>query len=303
MQKVIFIVGPTGIGKSALAVDIAKEVDGEIISADSMQIYKHCNIGTAKVTQEEMQNIPHWGLNLVSPNETFSVNMFVDYAKNTIDQIISRGKVPIVVGGTGLYVESLLYGFQFAGVGQDETYRAHLQNVLQQHGKEYLHTMLESIDKSFAQTIHPNQYKRVMRALEVYHVSGKLPEKQPTPKPLYNALLLGLEENREDLYKRINARVETMLAQGLVQEVQTLVQTYKVTENSQCMQGIGYKEVLSYLQGKLSYPDMVTLLKQNSRHYAKRQFTWFRRMKDVVWFTRNQKQEIHNKVKEFLCVK
>lgn len=301
MQKLICIVGPTGIGKSDVAIRLAKLVQGEIISADSMQIYKHCTIGTAKVTTEEMEGVAHWGIDIVEPSEPFTVNDWVAFATRAIQDILSRGKTPIVVGGTGLYVEALLYGFSFAGVGQDEAYRKTLETIRQEQGNEYLHELLESIDAQFASHIHPNQYKRVMRALEVYHISGALPKKQEDKQAQYDALIIGLEENRENVYKRINERVEKMLTQGLVEEVNSLLTTYKVPTTAQSMQAIGYREVVAYIEGQLGYEAMVEKLKQNSRHYAKRQFTWFKRMKDVCWFTRTDEKAIQEKVKEFLC--
>ncbi|UAL49241.1 tRNA (adenosine(37)-N6)-dimethylallyltransferase MiaA [Sutcliffiella horikoshii] len=284
-QKVIVIIGPTAVGKTKTSVELAKRLNGEIISGDSMQIYKTMDIGTAKVKKEEMQGIPHFLIDIKEPKEAYSVAEFQQDVRNKIDEITSRGRIPIIVGGTGLYIQSVLYDYQFSESGKDEEIRLRLEKRSQEIGVEKLHQELNEIDPKSAANIHPNNVRRVIRALEIFYTTGKtMSEYQDTqqPEPLYDIALIGLTMERERLYERINLRVDLMMEEGLLKEVQTLYNNE--IRDCQSIQAIGYKELYAYFDGKVTLEQAVNDLKQNSRRYAKRQHTWFRNKMDVTWF-------------------
>lgn len=284
MDSLIIIGGCTGSGKSNLAVDLAKYIDGEIISADSMQIYKKMDIGTAKVTVSEMQGIPHHLIDIVEPTENFTVTDFRDKAEEKIAEIQNRGKVPIVVGGTGFYINSLLFEQDF-GVKKDDNLREELEGILSEKGKEYLHSILQEIDPSSAAKIHFNNVRRVLRAIEVTKLTN-------IPFSLQNNEVIELKKNylffnvncldREKLYAQINQRVEKMMLLGLLDEVMGLVEEKNLTFDMQSMKGIGYKEFEPYLHNSLALETVVENIKQNTRNYAKRQITWFKRYVNTI---------------------
>ncbi len=277
MQKILAIAGATASGKSKAAVELAKKLNGEIISMDSMQIYKHMDIGTAKVTLQEMENIPHHMIDIVEPNMPFSVSDFVKLAKDKINEITARGKLPILAGGTGLYFESLIYPFNFGGAKSDEDIKSNLYKQLEQFGAEYLHKKLMEIDPIDGAKIHPNNTKRLIRALEIYEITGNTKTNNSTNKQLlYDLDMYVLDWDREILYDRIEKRVQIMFDNGLQKEIENLLKV-GITFDMQSMQGIGYKEFASYFDGKCSLDDVKNAIILNSRHYAKRQITWFKR--------------------------
>ncbi len=277
MQKVLAIAGATASGKSKAAVELAKKLNGEIISMDSMQIYKHMDIGTAKVTLQEMENIPHHMIDIVEPNMPFSVSDFVKLAKDKINEITARGKLPILAGGTGLYFESLIYPFNFGGAKSDDDIKNNLYKQLEQFGAEYLHKKLMEIDPIDGAKIHPNNTKRLIRALEIYEITGNTKTNNSTNKQLlYDLDMYVLDWDRKILYDRIEKRVQIMFDNGLQKEIENLLKR-GITFDMQSMQGIGYKEFASYFDGKCSLDDVKNAIILNSRHYAKRQITWFKR--------------------------
>lgn len=277
MQKILAIAGATASGKSKAAVELAKKLNGEIISMDSMQIYKHMDIGTAKVTLQEMENIPHHMIDIVEPNMPFSVSDFIKLAKDKINEITARGKLPILAGGTGLYFESLIYPFNFGGAKSDEDIKNNLYKQLEQFGAEYLHKKLMKIDPIDGAKIHPNNTKRLIRALEIYEITGNTKTNNSTSKQLlYDLDMYVLDWDREILYDRIEKRVQIMFDNGLQKEIENLLEV-GITFDMQSMQGIGYKEFASYFDGKYSLDDVKNAIILNSRHYAKRQITWFKR--------------------------
>lgn len=282
--RVIVIVGPTASGKTSASIKLAEKINGEIISADSMQIYKEMNIGTAKPTLEEMNGIKHYMFDVVAPDETFNVTKYVEKAIECVKEIVSKGKIPIIVGGTGLYVSTLINGIEFCEVNEDPNYRKEMTELAEEKGNHYLHEMLEKIDPEAAKNIDANNVRRVIRALEIYKVTGKtktLLDKESRKEVPFDYKLYGIETNREVLYDRINKRVDKMLEDGLINEVKELLEKY--TFSSTAIQGLGYKEVKEYLDGKLSYDEMAEKLKMETRRYAKRQLTWFRREKAIMW--------------------
>ncbi|MFB1049493.1 tRNA (adenosine(37)-N6)-dimethylallyltransferase MiaA [Paraliobacillus sp. JSM ZJ581] len=285
-QKVVTVVGPTGVGKTSLSIEIAKTFDGEIISGDSMQIYQGMDVGTAKITEEEQQGINHYMLDIISPEQTFSVVDFQQMVRKHIDAISNRKKLPIIVGGTGLYIQAALYNYQFTDNKRDETYQKELEKEVEQKGAYALYQRLKEVDPKQAEKIHPNNVRRVIRSLEVYERTGKsmatYHEKQ-TLTSQYDPILIGLEMDRPLLYQQINERVDIMMENGLLEEVSHLYKQGLV--NSQSMQAIGYKEFIPYLKGEESLERAVELLKRNSRRYAKRQYTWFKNKMDVHWYT------------------
>lgn len=286
-MKVIVIVGPTGVGKTETSIKIAKKIGGEIVSADSMQIYRGMNIGTAKPTEEEMQGIKHYMIDICDCNKNYSAALFARQAQKCIDDIKSHGKIPIIVGGTGLYIDSLLGGFEFGSIKSDETIRKKYEKIAQEKGKEYLHSLLFEIDRESYEKIHFNNVKRVIRALEIYDITGKsLTENnkmQSKKGEKYDTVMIGLTRERSVLYERIDERVNKMLNEGLVNEVKMLYNG-KNSMSKTALGGIGYKEVIYYLKGLCTYDEMVHILKRESRHYAKRQMTWFKRNESIKWF-------------------
>lgn len=283
-EKVIIIGGPTASGKTSLSIELAKKINGEIVSADSMQIYKDMNIGTAKPEKEEMQGIPHHMLDFVSPEERYSVADYNKQAKQAIKEILKKGKVPIVVGGTGLYIETLIYEIEFLNIETDLEYRKELEKIAEEKGLEYLYNKAQKIDKTAMEKISINDKKRILRVLELYHQTGKTKtqlDKESRKEPEYDYKLFAIDMDREVLYDRINKRVDIMLQKGLVQEVENICKKYN--EFPTAMQGLGYKEVVEYLEGQATYEEMVEKIKMESRRYAKRQLTWFRKYENLTW--------------------
>ncbi len=284
-RPLIILTGPTAVGKTDLSIQLAKEVNGEIISADSMQVYKNMNIGTAKVTKEEMCGIPHYLIDELMPEDEFNVTVFQKLAKQAAETIYAKGKIPIVAGGTGFYIQALLYDVDFAEDENDYSYRNELEELASEKGAEFLHQMLAGIDTEAAENIHANNVKRVIRALEYYHLTGKKisehNKEQRKKESAYNFVYFVLTMNRDRLYERIDRRVDQMLENGLLEEVKSLKKA-GYHKDMVSMQGIGYKEILDYLDGKYDYERAVTLLKQDTRHFAKRQLTWFKRERFVT---------------------
>ena len=299
--KLVILTGPTAVGKTALSVALAKKIGGEIISADSMQVYRGMDIGSAKVTAEEMQGVPHFLIDEFDPAEEFHVVRFQEYAKRYIREIQERGHIPILVGGTGFYIQSVLYDIDFTENGSDHSYREELETLAKEHGAEYLHTMLASVDPASAEAIHANNVKRVIRALEFYQETGERisehnEEERQKASP-YQFAYFVLNDARDRIYANIDYRVDLMLEHGLVDEVRHL-QAQGCTRDMVSMQGLGYKEILDYLDGRCSYEEAVRVLKRDTRHFAKRQLTWFRRERDVIWV---DKQEIGYEPEQLLA--
>ena len=283
--KVIVICGPTASGKTSLSIEVAKKIDGEIISCDSMQIYKDMNIGTAKPTVEEMQGIPHYMLDFVLPSERYSVADFKEAATDRIEDILKREKVPIIVGGTGLYVDALTKNITYPEIEIDLEYRKQLEELIKENGLESLYEEAKKIDEKAMQTISKNDKKRIMRVLEIYHQTGKTKtqlesESRLTPPP-YEYIVFAINMEREKLYERINKRVDIMIDQRLIEEVEALTKKYE--EFPTAMQGLGYKEVVSYLKKEITKEEMIEKLKMETRRYAKRQLTWFRKDENIKW--------------------
>ena len=292
-QKVIVICGPTASGKTALSIELAKKINGEIVSCDSMQIYKEMDIGTAKPTKEEMQEIPHYMINTIFPNERYSVADYKKDAKKAIREIIKKGKVPIIVGGTGLYVDSLIYEIEYPDIKFEEKYRQELEEQVRKDGLEKLYNKAKKIDPEAMLKISSNDKKRILRVLEIYKATGKTKTEQERKsrekEPEFDYLVYGLNMPREKLYERINLRVDIMIKQGLIKEVEEIYKKYN--EFPTAMQGLGYKEVVEYLEGHLTKEEMIEKIKQETRRYAKRQMTWFRKNKQTIWLdTENTKQ-------------
>ncbi len=298
MNKVIVIAGPTATGKTALSVRLAHSMNGEIVSADSIQIYKELNIGSAKPSIEEREGIPHHLMDMVTATGVYSVADYVEDAKKKIDEILSCGKTPIVVGGTGLYISSLVDNVEFSDSDIDMSVRKRLQEELEKAGPEAMHKRLAEVDPESAEAIHPNNTKRVIRALEIFETTGKTrtayeAESKLNPSP-YDFCLIALNCERELLYERINKRVDIMVEQGLFDEVENLL-AQGVSPDAQSMQGIGYKEAVMALSGEITEDESVELIKKNSRNYAKRQLTWFKRC-GYTWFDCLDK-DLYEKVK------
>ena len=286
MKPTVYVIGgPTASGKSKLAVELAKRINGEIISADSMQIYKEMNIGTAKVTKEEMQGIKHYMLSFVSPEERYSVSAFKKDAENAIKEILAKGKIPIIVGGTGLYIDSLIYGIEFQEEEIDNEYREHLNKIAEEQGLHKLYEEAKRIDPEAMQKISANDRKRIIRVLEIFHKTGKTKtelEKESRMKEIpYNYKVYAVTLDREKLYKRIEQRVDKMIEKGLIEEVKSILEKYSTFPTA--MQGLGYKEVVEYIENKISKEEMIEKIKKETRHYAKRQLTWFRKNKETIW--------------------
>ena len=288
-KPMIILTGPTAVGKSALSVELAKKINGAVISADSMQVYRHMDIGSAKITPEEMQGVTHYMIDELEPDEEFHVVRFVTMAKEYLKEIYADGKIPIIAGGTGFYIQALLYDIDFTEQQCDETYRRQLEDLAREHGAEYLHGILREVDPASAEAIHANNIKRVIRALEFYHLSGKkISEHNETERQKqspYNFAYFVLTDERAKLYERIDRRVDAMIEAGLVEEVKKL-KSMGCTRDMVSMQGLGYKEILDYLNGDLSLEEAIRILKRDTRHFAKRQITWFKREKDVIWVNR-----------------
>lgn len=289
-RPLLVLTGPTAVGKTALSIQLAKAVGGEIISADSMQIYKKMNIGTAKIRPEEMQEIPHFLIDTLDPKEEFNVVRFQKMAKDIVDGIYQRGHIPIIVGGTGFYIQAFLYDIDFSVHESEEKYREELHALAEEKGKEHVYEMLKKIDPEYARTLHANNIKKVIRALEYYHETGeKLSAHNASQREKnspYQFVYFVLNEKRELLYERINARVDAMMEAGLLEEVQGLVEE-GYDRNLVSMQGIGYKEFFDYFEGTKTLAEVLEQIKQDTRHFAKRQLTWFRREKEVIWLNKS----------------
>ena len=288
-KPLIILTGPTAVGKTKLSIELAKAVNGEIISADSMQVYKRMDIGTAKIRPEEMQGVPHHLIDILEPSEEFNVVLFAEYAKKAMAECFQKGKIPILTGGTGFYIQAVLYDIDFTENDDDKSYRENLEQIAKEQGAEFLHNMLRNVDEKAAQEIHPNNIKRVIRALEFYEKSGRKisehNEEQRQKESPYNYAYFVLNDDRALLYDRINLRVDMMLEQGLVTEVKGLLEE-GIPTTAVSMQGLGYKEIASFLKGEYTYEEAVYFLKRDTRHFAKRQLTWFKREEDVIWLNR-----------------
>lgn len=290
----IILTGPTAVGKTDLSLQLAKAVGGEIISADSMQVYRHMNIGTAKLKKENMCGVPHYLINVLEPGEDFNVAIFQSMAKQSIAEIYKNKHIPILTGGTGFYIQAVLYDIDFEEHGEDHAVRRDLEILAKKKGPEYLYEMLQKIDPEAACQIHKNNVKRVIRALEYFQQTNKRisqhNEEQRSRESAYNAAYFVLSMDRARLYERINLRVDQMMEQGLLNEVRSLIDR-GIPENSTAMQGLGYKEFLPYIHGEQTLEEAVSILKRNTRHFAKRQLTWFRRERDVIWLNGEQEKD------------
>jgi len=280
---VLAVIGPTASGKTATSLALSKEYNGEIVCCDSMQVYKHMKIGTASPTEDELNQAKHHLFNFVETTTNYNAALYQKDARDAIDDILKKGKVPILCGGTGLYLKAALYSVNFSLSSSDEDYRRSLEKLYQDKGAAHLHSMLEKKDPESAQNIHENNVKRIIRALEILHISGvKKSEQKQKEQKHYNSFIVGLKHEREKLYERINKRVDMMVREGLEDEVRNLVEK-GLPSKSNAMQAIGYKEWLDYFEGKINIEKCISNIKQNSRHYAKRQLTWFNKM-DVTWY-------------------
>ena len=289
--SLIVITGPTAAGKTELSVALAKKIGGEIISADSVQVYKHMDIGSAKITKAEMQGIPHHLIDICEPAEAFNIARFKELGEQAVHEIYSRGKIPIIAGGTGFYIQSLLYDIDFKETAMDGT-RTKYEELLKKRGASYLHSLLKEKDPEAAAAIHPNNSKRVIRALEYFEQTGTKTsahnEEERRKKSPYNFAYFVLSLPREQLYDRINRRVEQMLEDGLLDEVQSLVASYGVSKDMVSMQALGYKEILDYLDGNTTLEDAIYTIQRDTRHFAKRQLTWFKREREVIWLDKEK---------------
>lgn len=286
-QKLIILTGPTAVGKTELSIRFAKEIGGEIISADSMQVYKGMDIGTAKITKEEMQGVRHHLLDCFNPDEEFNVAIFQQLARQAIEDISARNQIPILAGGTAFYIQALLYGIDFNEEEHDDSYRNSLYEIgIDEKGKQKLYEMLKDCDPEYATTVHYNNMKRVVRALEYKHFTGRkfseYNEMQRQKEAEYDFCYFVLNDERAHLYERINKRVDIMMVNGLLEEV-TALRKKGYSNDLVSMQGVGYKEILLYLDGAVSWEEAIELIKKNTRHFAKRQLTWFRKEEDVIW--------------------
>lgn len=290
-RPMVILAGPTAVGKTKLSLALAKAIEGEIISADSMQVYKYMNIGSAKITKEQMQGIPHHLIDVLEPWEDFNVVTFQKMCKNALEGIYDRGHIPIVTGGTGFYIQALLRDIDFTENEENTEYRRFLETLSEEKGAAVLHDMLAEVDPVSAETIHENNRKRVIRALEFYHLTGQPisahNEEERKKGAAYNACYFVLNDVRERLYQGIEMRVDEMVQNGLVDEVKALKEM-GCHRGQVAMQGLGYKEILSYLDGECSLEEAVATVKKETRHFAKRQLTWFRREKDIIWLNKDE---------------
>ncbi len=290
-KPMVILAGPTAVGKTGLSIELAKRIKGEIISADSMQVYRHMDIGSAKITPEEMEGVTHHLIDILDPEEEFNVVLFQQKCKECLEGIYERGHIPIVAGGTGFYIQALLRNIDFTENEENTGYREELEQLAGDKGAEYLHQMLAKVDEISAREIHANNVKRVIRALEFYELTGtpisQHNEQERQKENYYNACYFVLNDLRENLYAGIDKRVDMMLDNGLVKEVQDL-KARGCHRGMVSMQGLGYKEILDYLEGTCTLEEAVYLIKRDTRHFAKRQLTWFKREKDVVWVNKNE---------------
>ena len=290
-KPLIILTGPTAVGKTKASIGLAKALNGEIISADSMQVYKHMDIGSAKIRPEEMDGVKHYLVDVLEPDEEFHVVRFQQMAKDALNEIYAKGKVPIVVGGTGFYIQALLYDIDFTENNEDTSYRTELENLAAEKGVDFVHDMLREVDPASADAIHANNLKRVIRALEFYKQTGEKisehNEKERAKESPYEFCYFVLNDDRDRLYQRIDLRIDQMVEEGLLEEVSAL-KDKGYTKDMVSMQGLGYKEILDYLNGECTFEEAIYILKRDTRHFAKRQLTWFRREKDVIWVNKNE---------------
>ncbi len=303
-KPLIILAGPTAVGKTSLSIRLAKETGGEIISADSMQVYRHMDIGSAKITKEEMDGVPHYLVDVLEPEEEFNVVRFQQMAKEAAEKIWEKGKIPLVVGGTGFYIQALLYDIDFTENDGDESYRRQLeQKGSDEEGASELYEMLKTVDPKAAQEIHPRNIKRIIRALEFYHQTGrKISEHNETQRQKespYNYAYFVLTDERSRLYERIDQRVDLMMEQGLLDEVRYLKER-GVRKDSTAMQGLGYKELYAYLEGEYPLDEAVRIIKRDTRHFAKRQLTWFKRERDVIWADKSVIRQEEEKLADYM---
>jgi len=303
-QPLIILSGPTAVGKTALSIDLAKRINGAIISADSMQVYKYMDIGSAKIMPDEMDGVKHYLIDELEPSDEFNIVVFQQKAKAALEEIYANGQIPIVAGGTGFYIQAVLYDIDFENQDCNEEFRAELEQIAKEQGNEILHARLREIDPASAEKIHANNVKRVIRALEFYHLTGKPisehNEAEQQKESPYNFAYFVLTDDRENLYKRIDKRVDIMLENGLVEEVQNL-KNMGYHRDMVAMQGLGYKEILDYLDGKCTLDEAVYVLKRETRHFAKRQLTWFRRERDVIWLDKQKYNYDEKTILEDMC--
>ena len=302
-RPLIILTGPTAVGKTAASIGLAKAVGGEIISADSMQVYRHMDIGSAKITADEMQGIPHYLVDVLEPEEAFNVVRFQEMAKAAMQKIYAGGHIPIVVGGTGFYIQALLYDIDFTENDSDFSYREELERTARDKGAEYLHSLLKQADPEAAEQIHPHNIKRVIRALEFNRKTGQKisahnEQERRKPSP-YDFAYFVLTDDRKALYERIDRRVDKMMEQGLLEEVRAL-KDRGIARESVSMQGLGYKELLAYLDGEIPLDEAIRIIKRDTRHFAKRQLTWFRRERDVIWIDRQKTGQEEKKIVDYM---
>lgn len=291
-KRIIVIVGPTAVGKTSLSISLARRLDGEIISGDSMQVYRGMDIGTAKIRPEEMEGIPHHLIDIRNPDETYSAAEFKRDVNEKVTEITEKNRIPILVGGSGLYIQAALYDFNFSDIPRDEKWTEKLMKEAGEDGIDRIYRKLKEVDPEQAEKIHPNNHRRIIRALEIYEATGKTKtewEKEQKRESPYEPLIIGLTMERKKLYEQINRRVDQMMENGLLEEVETLYrQGY---ENTQAMKAIGYKEFIPYLEGEIMLEDAIETLKRNSRRFAKRQYTWFRNKLPVTWYLINPEEK------------
>lgn len=302
-KPLVILTGPTAVGKTRLSVELAKAIGGEIISADSMQVYRHMNIGSAKITPEEMQGVPHHLIDILEPSEDFNVVFFQRKCRECMKEIYGRGHIPILAGGTGFYIQAVLYDIDFTENEEDTSYRRRLEQLAGERGAEALHEMLRQVDPASAEAIHANNVKRTIRALEFFHLTGtqisEHNKQERAKKSAYRSCYFVLNEDRQRLYERIDRRVDEMLRAGLVDEVRRL-RDMGCHSGQVSMQGLGYKEILDYLDGRCTLDEAVDLIKRDTRHFAKRQLTWFRREKSVLWVEKEAFQNDEGRILSYL---
>lgn len=302
-QPLIILTGPTAVGKTGLSIQLAKQLGGVIISADSMQVYRYMDIGSAKIRPDEMQGIKHYLIDICMPDEEFNIVQFQKAAKKSMHEAYANGKIPIITGGTGFYIQSVLYDIDFTNENSSGKYREQLGRLADEHGVQYLHNLLFKIDPESAAAIHPNNRKRVIRALEFYELTGQRisehNKREHGKKSPYNFAYFVLNEKREFLYERIGRRVDEMLKEGLVEEVKKL-KNMGYTADMVSMQGLGYKELFPYLDGECTLEEAVSVIKRDTRHFAKRQLTWFRREKDVIWVDKDRFSYDNDKILSYM---
>lgn len=300
MKPLVILTGPTAAGKSALSILLAKAINGEIISADSMQVYRHMDIGSAKISLKEMSGVPHHLIDVLEPTEEFNVVRFQSMAQEAMNRIYSNGRIPILVGGTGFYIQSVLYDIDFDETAEDELFRQKLENIAREQGREALYDRLRKIDPKSCEIIHANNVKRVIRAIEFYEKTGKPisehNKEQHEKSSPYNFVYFVLTDERSILYEKIDRRVDDMIKKGLVEEV-TRLRKMGCSADMVSMQGLGYKEILEYLDGLCTLEEAIYRIKRDTRHFAKRQLTWFRREKDVIWISRQDLRQNESIVK------